>query len=37
MVTTITELSEYLAHLVKSTNMQCLTPEKVNAFICSVY
>ena len=27
--TSISELREYLAHLLKSTNMRCLTPEKV--------
>lgn len=26
--TTLTDLAEYLKHLVKSTNMKCLTPEK---------
>jgi len=26
--TTITDLHQYLQHLIKSTNMQCLTPEK---------
>lgn len=27
--TTLSDLREYLAHLLKSTNMRCLTPEKV--------
>lgn len=27
--TTLADLREYLAHLLKSTNMRCLTPEKV--------
>ncbi len=27
--TSIVDLHEYLQHLVKSTNMKCLTPEKV--------
>lgn len=27
--TTITDLADYLKHLIKSTNMKCLTPEKV--------
>lgn len=30
--TTITDLSEYLKHLLKSTNMKCLTPEKVDYY-----
>jgi len=28
--TTLSDLREYLAHLLKSTNMRCLTPEKVS-------
>lgn len=32
--TTITDLSEYLKHLVKSTNMKCLTPEKALSGQC---
>lgn len=28
--TSLADLREYLAHLLKSTNMRCLTPEKVN-------
>ena len=31
--TTISDLREYLAHLLKSTNMRCLTPEKVSELI----
>ena len=27
--TTLSDLRDYLAHLLKSTNMRCLTPEKV--------
>lgn len=30
--TTISDLRDYLAHLLKSTNMRCLTPEKVFTF-----
>lgn len=30
--TTLSDLREYLAHLLKSTNMRCLTPEKVLYF-----
>lgn len=33
--TNITSLPEYLEHLVKSTNMKCLTPEKVGADMVS--
>lgn len=29
--TTLSDLREYLAHLLKSTNMRCLTPEKVRS------
>lgn len=29
--TSLADLREYLAHLLKSTNMRCLTPEKVNS------
>lgn len=32
--TTITDLAEYLKHLVKSTNMKCLTPEKALSGQC---
>lgn len=32
--TTITDLSDYLKHLVKSTNMKCLTPEKALSGQC---
>ncbi|KAK4881223.1 hypothetical protein RN001_004542 [Aquatica leii] len=32
--TTITDLSEYLKHLIKSTNMKCLTPEKALSGQC---
>lgn len=31
--TTLSDLREYLAHLLKSTNMRCLTPEKA----CTVF
>lgn len=29
VVTNVTDLHEYLDHLIRSTNMKCLTPEKV--------
>ena len=29
MNTNITDLNDYLQHILKSTNMKCLTPEKV--------
>ena len=29
--TTLTDLNEYLTHLMTSTNMRCLTPEKVGS------
>lgn len=32
--TTITDLAEYLKHLVRSTNMKCLTPEKALSGQC---
>ncbi|XP_025830355.1 coatomer subunit beta [Agrilus planipennis] len=32
--TTITDLAEYLQHLIKSTNMKCLTPEKALSGQC---
>lgn len=32
--TTITDLSEYLKHLLRSTNMKCLTPEKALSGQC---
>lgn len=32
--TTITDLSDYLKHLLKSTNMKCLTPEKALSGQC---
>ncbi|KAJ3628311.1 hypothetical protein MTP99_015625 [Tenebrio molitor] len=32
--TTLTDLSEYLKHLIKSTNMKCLTPEKALSGQC---
>ncbi|KAF5300461.1 hypothetical protein FQA39_LY02260 [Lamprigera yunnana] len=32
--TTITDLSDYLKHLIKSTNMKCLTPEKALSGQC---
>lgn len=32
--TTLTDLAEYLKHLVKSTNMKCLTPEKALSGQC---
>lgn len=32
--TTITDLAEYLRHLLKSTNMKCLTPEKALSGQC---
>lgn len=32
--TTITDLAEYLKHLLKSTNMKCLTPEKALSGQC---
>ena len=32
--TNITDLHQYLEHLIKSTNMKCLTPEKVRVFAC---
>lgn len=40
--TTLSDLREYLAHLLKSTNMRCLTPEKVlyfklNFFFINMY
>lgn len=35
--TTLSDLREYLAHLLKSTNMRCLTPEKVRSFIFFLY
>lgn len=28
--TSVADLHDYLAHLIKSTNMKCLTPEKVS-------
>lgn len=35
--TTLSDLREYLAHLLKSTNMRCLTPEKVRTmFLFSI-
>ncbi|XP_044257783.1 coatomer subunit beta [Tribolium madens] len=32
--TTLTDLAEYLKHLIKSTNMKCLTPEKALSGQC---
>lgn len=32
--TTLTDLHEYLKHLLKSTNMKCLTPEKALSGQC---
>ncbi|KAH1012879.1 coatomer subunit beta [Dendroctonus ponderosae] len=32
--TTLTDLNEYLKHLIKSTNMKCLTPEKALSGQC---
>ncbi|KAM9408339.1 LOW QUALITY PROTEIN: coatomer subunit beta-like [Pholidichthys leucotaenia] len=32
--TNITDLNEYLQHILKSTNMKCLTPEKALSGIC---
>ena len=32
--TNIKDLHDYLQHLIKSTNMKCLTPEKVGERIC---
>lgn len=32
MNTNLTDLHDYLQLLIKSTNMKCLTPEKVYAF-----
>lgn len=34
MNTTFTDLHEYLKHLLKSTNMKCLTPEKALSGQC---
>lgn len=34
VVTTITDLADYLKHLLKSTNMKCLTPEKALSGQC---
>lgn len=31
--TNLTDLHDYLQHLIKSTNMKCLTPEKVKRLI----
>ena len=31
--TNITDLHQYLEHLIKSTNMKCLTPEKVRVCV----
>ena len=33
--TNIVELLEYLHHILKSTNMKCLTPEKVGFVDCA--
>lgn len=33
--TQMTDLQEYLAHLIKSTNMKCLTPQKALSGDCS--
>lgn len=34
MNTSLTDLHEYLQHLIKSTNMKCLTPEKALSGQC---
>ena len=34
--TNISDLHEYLDHLIRCTNMKCLTPEKVNALVANV-
>lgn len=33
MNTNIVDLNEYLQHILKSTNMKCLTPEKVSCLL----
>jgi len=35
--TNICDLHEYLDHLIRSTNMKCLTPEKVNTAECLAF
>lgn len=35
--TNITDLNEYLQHILKSTNMKCLTPEKVGMRLISYF